>query len=54
MAEEEKASSINPPELTNNEIAVQEIIDKSADASLHLNDNKQVNAEKQKAEEIRR
>ena len=54
MAEEGRASGINPPELTNNEIAVQQIIDKPAEASLHLNDNTQKNVEKQKTEEMRR
>ena len=54
MTEEGRASGINPPELTNNEIAVQQIIDKPAEASLHLNDNTQKNVEKQKTEEMRR
>lgn len=56
MAEEEKPSVISPLELTNNEksLTVQETIYKSASGSLHLNDNTQINAGKQKAAEMRR
>ena len=53
MADEEKASGINPQELSNNELAIQEIIEKSAEVSIESNDNAQANAERQKAEEMR-
>lgn len=53
ISEEERASGINPPELTDLELAIQEIIEKSCNAA---NEYTQCNTdnEKQKAEEMRR
>ena len=54
MSEEEKGSGIAPPDLTDNETAIQEIIEKSIEAALHFQEesNKE-NADKEKAEQIR-
>ena len=53
MAEEEKASGINPPELSGTEIAVLEVIEKIAAAIHEFGDSSKVDVEKKKAEEMR-
>lgn len=53
MAEEEKVSSINPPELSDTEIAVLEVIEKIAAAIHEYSDSSKVDVEKKKAEEMR-
>ena len=57
IRDEEKGSGISPPELTENEIAIQEIIEKTDEAALHFNensDNAKQDADKKKAEEMRK
>ena len=51
MADEEKASGISPPDLTDFEIALQEIIEKFQDVALQTNENN--DSERKKAEEVR-
>ena len=54
MREEEKASGVDPPELTDTELAIQELIDKFSDATLHVADCDKENADKTAAVEMRR
>ena len=56
MRDEEKGSGIVPPELTQNELALQEIIEKTDEYARNFseNDNSKQDAEKKKAEEMRK
>ena len=54
MVEEEKASNINPPELVDTEIVVQEVIEKTTAVIHECSDGSKVNAKKKNADIMRR
>ena len=55
MRDEEKSSGIAPPDLTQNELALQEIIEKTDEFARNLeNNNSKQDAEKKKAEDMRK
>ena len=57
IAAEEKSSGVDPPDLTEVEVGLQEIVEKTQEAALHYDDDNQkakADADRAKAEEVRK